>query len=176
MRTVPLKSLTATMILPLAFAACDDPQAPDPGHPAFAQVSAGELAALAKEVRQATARFNSTTQASLAGYAEASPCVAAPGLGGMGFHWINLDLVDPEFDAMNPEALLYEPRRNGQLSLIGVEYVVIDVGQTAPTFDGQAFEVGGAPLPVPHWTLHVWLHKRNPAGLFSAFNPEVACP
>ena len=57
-----------------------------------------------------------------------------------------------------------------------VEYIVIDVGQPAPTFGGQPFDVGGTPVPVPHWSLHVWLHKDNPAGLFKPFNPTVSCP
>jgi hypothetical protein len=44
--------------------------------------------------------------------------------------------------------------------LVAVEYIVIDVGQPAPT----------------HWSLHVWLWKDNPNGLFAAFNPDVSCP
>jgi hypothetical protein len=27
-----------------------------------------------------------------------------------------------------------------------------------------------------HYDLHVWLYKRNPAGLFAAYNPRVQCP
>jgi hypothetical protein len=56
-----------------------------------------------------------------------------------------------------------------------VEYIVINVGQPAPTFGGQAFDVGGTPVPVPHWSLHVWLWKDNPSGQFAAFNPDVSC-
>lgn len=130
---------------------------------------------LVKAVQIATARFHSTRQASKAGYAEASPCVAAPGLGGMGFHWVNDGLVDPEFQPLRPEAVLYAPDRHGNLKLVAVEYIVIDVGQPAPTFAGHPFDVGGTPVPVPHWSLHVWLHKENPAGLFTPFNPTVTC-
>ena len=145
-------------------------------HASYATVSAGELSGLAKEVRQATARFNATVQASKAGYVVGSPCIAVPGLGGMGFHWVNDSLVDPVFDPLKPEAVLYEPTKNGQLQFVAIEYIVIDVGQPAPTFDGQPFDVGGTPVPVPHWSLHVWVNKENPNGLFTPFNPAVICP
>lgn len=130
--------------------------------------------ALASGVRQATARFSSPTQATQAGYAEASPCVASPA-GGMGFHWVSNALVDPLFDALQPEAVLYEPQKNGQRRLVAVEYIVVDVGQPAPTFRGQPFDAGGTPLPVPHWSLHVWVHRENPNGMFMPFNPAVSC-
>lgn len=182
MSTAAGRCFAAALVLTLSLAACADPQGLHTGHEtshpasAFTRVSASDLEGLAKEVRQATARFNSLTQASKAGYGEAGPCVAVAGLGGMGFHWVNLDLVDPVFDPLSPEALLYAPAPNGRLELLGVEYIVVDVGQSAPTFEGRAFDVGGAPLPVDHWTLHAWLHKENPSGLHAAFNPEVACP
>ena len=32
------------------------------------------------------------------------------------------------------------------------------------------------PVPVPHWSLHVWRWKDNPSGQFAAFNPDVSCP
>jgi hypothetical protein len=132
-------------------------------------------AGLTKAVHAAAARFHSTQQAIRAGYAADPFCVEAPP-GGMGHHWLNGALVDDVFDAMNPEAVLYAPDKHGRLQLIAVEYLVLDVGQPAPTFAGQAFDVGGAPIPVPHWTLHVWLYKPNPSGLFAPFNPDVDCP
>ncbi len=130
---------------------------------------------LAQAVKSTTARFHSTTQATKAGYAVNSPCVAHPTLGTMGFHWVNQGLVDPVFDAMQPEAVLYAPDKNGNLKLVAVEYIVINVGQPAPKFDGRAFDVGGTPVPVPHWSLHVWVHETNPNGMFTPFNPAVSC-
>lgn len=158
---------------------CDDPadlQAPPQAEVSLQKTGTGQLPDLAGEVRQATARFHSTVQATEAGYVVGSPCVAAPGLGGMGFHWVNNSLVDPSFDPFAPEAVLYEPGPTGKLRLVAVEYIVIDVGQPAPTFGGRVFDVGGTPVPVPHWSLHVWVHKDNPAGLFTPFNPDVVCP
>jgi hypothetical protein len=149
-------------------------------HPQFGVVTqhtgTGQLPELAGSVRQATARYHSTVQAANAGYAVASECVAVPGLGGMGFHWVDMARVDPAFDPLVPEAVLYEPGPRGQLELVAVEYIVIDVGQPAPTFAGQPFDVGGTPVPVPHWSLHVWVHRDNPNGLFTPFNPDVVCP
>jgi hypothetical protein len=131
---------------------------------------------LLKAVRTATARFNSTTQAIRAGYVPDDHCVAVPGLGGMGYHWVNFDLVDPVFDPLQPEAVLYETGPGGNLRLVAVEYIVVDVGQPHPHFGDQPFDVGGTPLPFDHYSLHVWLYKDNPAGLFTPFNPNVTCP
>ena len=131
---------------------------------------------LLKSVRRATAKFHSTTQAIKAGYEADDHCVSAPGLGGMGYHWVNPSLVDPVFDPLNPEAILYATGPGGNLRLIAVEYLVINVGQPRPRFGDQPFDVGGAPLPVPHWTLHVWVHENNPSGLFAPFNPNISCP
>lgn len=140
------------------------------GHGA-AIASAGLVAA----VHAATSRYHSTVQAVKAGYAQASPCVSVPGVGGMGFHWVNQTGVDPVFDPLQPEGLLYEPDGRGNLKLVAVEYIVINVGQPRPAFDGHPFDVGGTPVPVAHWSLHVWLHKDNPAGIFTPFNPAVSC-
>ena len=132
--------------------------------------------ALLNAVRAATARFHSTTQAIMAGYEPDDHCVSVPGLGGMGYHWANLSLVDPVFDPLKPEVVLYATGPSGNLRLVALEYVVIDVGQPAPMFGDQAFDVGGAPVPVPHWTLHVWLYENNPSGMFAPFNPNITCP
>jgi len=145
-------------------------------HANRASSPAGASPTLTKAVHAATARFHATVQATKAGYAEASECVAVPGLGGMGFHWVKQSLVDPVFDPLQPEAVLYEPDAKGNLKLVAVEYIVIDVGQPAPTFGGQPFDVGGTPVPVAHWSLHVWVHKDNPNGIFTPFNPAVTCP
>lgn len=134
-------------------------------------------AGLAQAVRAATSPYHSTTQALKAGYLRDDFCVASPA-GGMGFHWANPLLIDGTFDPYQPEVVLYESDAQGNRKLVAVEYVVVDVGQTPPTFGGQPFDVGGAPPlgATPHWTLHVWLHKANPSGLFAKFNPTVACP
>jgi len=132
-----------------------------------------------KSVRQATARFNSTTQAVRNGYAADAHCVAHPDLGAMGYHWVNGSLIDPYFDPLQPEVLLYAPGNGNNPRLVGVEYIVIDVGQPHPHFGDHPFDVGGVPplmeAEVPHWSLHVWVHEDNPSGPFAPFNPNVSC-
>jgi hypothetical protein len=172
-------SISALGVVAVAIvaASCDSSRSTDPmaGHnhptsnaPAMVRYDSD----LANQVRNVTARFHSKAQASLAGYEVASPCVSNPPVGGMGFHWVNGPFVDPTFDAMNPEAVLYDTAGN----LVAIEYIVINIGQTAPTFGGQPFDVGGAPIAVPHWTLHVWLYEPNSRGLFSPWNPAIVCP
>ena len=130
---------------------------------------------LLQSVRRATSRFHSTAQAIAAGYEADDHCVSVPGLGGMGFHWANPSLVDPVFDPLKPEVVLYAMGPGGKLRLVALEYIVINVGQPAPTFGGQQFDVGGSPVPVAHWSLHVWLYENNPSGIFTPFNPNIVC-
>ena len=92
---------------------------------------------LLKSVRRATARFHSTTQAIEAGYEADDHCVSVPGLGGMGYHWVNPLFVDAVFDPLKPESLLYATGPGGNLQLIGVEYIVINIGQVRPMFGDQ---------------------------------------
>jgi hypothetical protein len=165
MNGTTLSRAALTLVLAASLAGCDS--------------SPSEPQTLLDAVRQATASFSSTTAATSAGYVEDAHCVAHPHHGAMGFHWLNQSLVDPEFDPMRPEALLYVPTPQGGRELVGVEYIVIDVGQPAPDFDGHPFDVGGVPpleaAEVAHWSLHVWVHSENPDGVFSPFNPNLSC-
>ena len=135
-------------------------------------------------VRGATARYQSVDQARADGYAQASPCESSP-QGGMGFHYVNGPAVqDPALDPMKPEVLLYAPAPGGGLTLVGVEYLKADADQNLntdddrPTLFGRAFDgpiLGHAPGMPIHYDLHVWLHKRNPTGIFAQWNPDVRC-
>ena len=130
---------------------------------------------LVQSVKKATSRFHSTTQAIKAGYIPDNHCVSVPGLGGMGYHWANPGLVDPVFDPLKPEVMLYAKGADGELRLVAVEYIVINVGQPRPSFGDKLFDMGGTPIPAPHWTLHVWLFEENPTGMFKPFNPNITC-
>lgn len=139
-----------------------------------------EAEATLTDVRDATVRFHSLTQAAKAGYADNPlPCFDDPS-GGMGEHLINGDLLldGGTLDPLAPEALVYEVRDNGGWKLVGVEYVVLfsDVPSTAtaPTVLGQPltpnFDLG-------LWKLHAWLFEDNLLGVFQDWNPEVPdCP
>ena len=172
----------APLIIAVLGAACDQAASTEPvDHSQHSAVvlttpSAAVGSGLAKEVHALSARFHSTVQAEKAGYVTDPFCVAVPGVGGMGHHWVKNSLVDPVFDATQPEVMLYAPDKHGKLKLVAVEYIVINVGQPAPTFDGHPFDVGGTPIPAAHWSLHVWLYKDNPLGLHAPFNPDVSCP
>ncbi len=132
-------------------------------------------AKLIKSVHSANAKYNSSSLAIMDGYQPDDHCVSVPGLGGMGYHWANPALVDETFDPLKPEVLLYAKGPGGNLRLIGVEYIVINAGQARPVFGNQPFEVGGTPLPMPHWSLHAWVFEPNPSGMFAPFNPNIIC-
>jgi hypothetical protein len=134
---------------------------------------AAELAAL----REATNGFRDFTLATTTGrYATAiTGCMTDPTQGGMGFHYARTELLDASLDVRTPEALLYEPQKNGRMTLVAVEYLVPFTAWTAstpPTIMGQpllrneAFQV---------WARHVWLYRDNPSGLFADWNPRVNC-
>lgn len=131
---------------------------------------------LLAQVRRATAKYQRVEVAIADGYLEASHCVYNEELdAGMGYHFVNQDLVDPFFDPFKPEALLYERDKNGKFKLVGVEYIVIDTGQEQPQFGNHPFDVGGTPIPVDHYSLHVWVWKHNPLGMYFPYNPNVSC-
>jgi hypothetical protein len=139
------------------------------------QTSSHKLNEALSDVRSATARFHSTNQAIKNGYQPSDHCVSAPGLGVMGYHWANPALVDDVYDPLQPEVLLYAKDANGNIKLVGVEYIVLNVGQPRPMLGTQPFDIGGTPMPMPHWSLHVWLYEHNPSGMFAPFNPNLSC-
>ena len=175
MRTLPV----TFSLLALAMSGCGEAPPTSPAEAGAAALKAADASSSPSElldaVRQISARFHSESQATKHGYVSTVDCVSSPA-GGMGVHWLNQSLVDPVFNSLHPENVIFAPGPNGIPKLVAVEYIVINAGQPAPTFGGQAFEVGGTPVPVPHWSLHVWLWKENPSGLFAAFNPDVSCP
>jgi hypothetical protein len=144
----------------------------------------GPLPPELQAVRAAVARFHSVDEALAAGYVQASPCEET-GAGGMGIHFINPPLFAPGFDPASPEILLYAPRADGTLELVGVEYWQADADQDLTTsgdrpslfgrgFDGpMAGHAQGMPI---HYDLHVWVVERNPSGVFAQWNPAVNCP
>ena len=189
-----ISSTIATALTVLNFTACDD--APSAvSHESLHDASqvravaarssslSPSTAELVRKLHAASARYHSTQQATAAGYEVSSPCVAEPGLGGMGFHWVNGGLVDPAFDPMQPEALVYAPNAEGKLKLVAVEYIVIAeawhaANEAPPVLMGQHFHLVGSPnrygLP-PFYELHVWAGKENPNGTFADWHAHVTC-
>ena len=105
--------------------------------------------------------------------------------GGMGIHFVNsARLADPAERADEPEAVIYEPTKNGGLRLVAVEYVVTksawqEAGNTGvPRLFGQAFELvsAGNRYGLPDfYELHAWIWKHNPRGFNTDWNPTVSC-
>lgn len=130
------------------------------------------------DVRTATARFHSTAQAADAGYVDPGlPCFEDRAAGkGMGFHLVNPGLIGDggQLDPVHPEALVYEEHQGG-LKLVAVEYLVsMDDAAEAPTFLGQKMIANTA---LHLWTLHAWVWRDNPDGLFQSYNANVPlCP
>lgn len=145
-----------------------------------------------KPVRAATAPYQSLTFAQNNGYAllkdaAGIACIANPGVGAMGVHYVNGDLVKAgtagQLDPNKPQAVVYEPDKNGNLHLVALEYVVFahEWGIShmgPPELFGQEFmftpEGNRFGLPA-FYSLHVWLWKSNPTGMFSMWNPTVSC-
>jgi hypothetical protein len=93
-------------------------------------------------------------------------------------------------DFTTPGVLIYEPQADGSLTLVAVENLVFekawqDAGHTdPPAFHGRAyFHMVDNPLtPVdeahgfaPHFELHIWTERPNPAGPYMEFNPAASC-
>jgi hypothetical protein len=135
-------------------------------------------------VRAATAKFHDVNVALAAGYSATSYCVAVPGLGVMGMHYVNGALVGaPGVNLAAPEMLLYVDTASGP-RLVGVEYMTIDDDQDLATDADRPYLFGrGFDGPMPghgpgqpvHYDLHVWVWQGNPAGVFAEFNPKVKC-
>ena len=171
--------------------------------PAASRLGADVSKSLAA-LRSATAGFHDGNVAIAAGYANPSgiPCVDSP-QGTMGVHVVKASLLDQAVTPNAPELLLYLPKANGGFKLVAVEYLVpvlvrnLSTGVVSPWFAmtpwgagyavvtprpsvfGEAFE---GPMPghepgMPwHYDKHVWLWNTNPNGMFSQWNPSIACP
>jgi hypothetical protein len=138
--------------------------------------------------RAGTASYHDNATAVRAGYgrfpdAAGIACIDKPGAGGMGIHYVNGGLLDDAVNAATPEALVYEPTRNGRLRLVAAEYIAFQSNWDAthsapPTLFGQQFELVGSPnrygIP-PFYELHAWLWDHNPRGMFDDWNPRVSC-
>jgi hypothetical protein len=103
----------------------------------------------------------------------------------MGQHYVNADLVrDGMVDPLRPEALVYEPRENGDLILVALEYVVplpLWTESEPPSLFGLPFHenvkiTAENPEANPAWILHIWIGTHNPNGIFADYNPTVFCP
>jgi hypothetical protein len=128
----------------------------------------------------AVAAFTDVEVATAAGYGPASDCMAGD-RGAQGIHYANDALFEPTVALETPQLLMYEPRADGSLRFIGVEYLVFqrawhEAGHVGrPRLLGQTFGLNETLLDEPFYMLHVWIGRFNPSGLFADWNPLVDC-
>ena len=141
--------------------------------------------------RAATARFHRLAAANDAGYTvlvrdlAGITCITSPGVGVMGIHYVNGSLLgDAVLDPAKPEALVYQPRPDGKLRLVALEYIVfqgawLQAGHAAgPKLFGQPLKLipmGNRYGLPPFYEIHAWIWQHNPDGMFKDWNPNGSC-
>ena len=140
-------------------------------------------------VRSATGKYFDLDLAKGDGYAllkdaAGIACIDSPGVGAMGVHYANGELIGSGvIDPLKPQVLVYAPGPNGRLSLAAVEYVVFQEAWDAanpqpPVLFGEQFMLtpAGNRFGLPaYYALHVWIWEKNSRGVFSMWNPRVHC-
>jgi hypothetical protein len=145
--------------------------------------AAGTQNKLVQTVREATKQYLDINNAITAGYAPFLGCVSGSDHGAMGVHYVNGSLLNGTVNATQPQALIYEPSSNGQMKLVGVEYIAdattwLQNNSGPPVLDGQVFLFVASPnrYDIPSFfELHVWAWRDNPQGSFVDWNDHVSC-
>ena len=139
------------------------------------------------------------------GYRLGNPhCESRPGLGAMGYHYVNpslLGLTAPVGGRVNgtgtytgvnpPGILLYMDDANaaGGKRLVGIELLVFAdawhaINKQPPKYRGREYNymADNPATPqdeahnfMPHYDLHIWLFEHNPSGLYEPWNPALSC-
>ena len=175
------RRLTALLALMLAVAAIS-------ATAVVAQAGNKHEPSVTQALRTASAKYHDISVAEGAGYsllrdAQNIACIDNQPVGGMGVHFVSGGVGDTKLDPLNPEALVYVPMRDRTLRLGALEYIVFADAWNAehtspPSLFGQQFFLTPAPnrFGIPaFYALHVWVWKRNPAGLMQPWNPRVHC-
>ncbi len=182
--------ITLAFVLAAALVACEAQLKPsEPSLIATVARSAGDDFRITDEkqlaeLRQVTERLKSFEAATQAGYrTQITPCWAHHSAGAMGYHYGNTNLFDASAELLKPEVVIYEPEKNGNMRLVGLEYIVpLAAWQTAqhnlddptdvPQLLGQKFTRHSF---LPIFKLHIWLWRENPSGTYADWNPKVSC-
>ena len=132
-------------------------------------------------LRAVLATYEDVDSALETGFERFGDCMSGP-QGAQGIHYTHGGRIgDPTLDVTRPEVLMYEPRADGSLRLIGAEYLVFqeawhEAGHDAPpSLLGREFTLNTTLLDEPFYALHVWVWQHNPLGLFANWNPLVRC-
>jgi len=137
-------------------------------------------------IKAATARYHAVDRALADGFVPTDDCAELPGVGAMGYHYVNpARRADGVIDPAKPDILLYTTGPGGRLRLAGAEWFAADPDQDLATDAGRPSLFGhdfDGPMPghqpgMPiHFDLHAWVWRANPAGTFAPWNPAVHCP
>ena len=95
----------------------------------------------------------------------------------MGYHFLKAELITPVFDLRKPPILVYNKKDNGNFELVAVEYA-IPINPQSPNTPPEGFTGNDDmwdfnTLNTGWWTLHAWVWKNNPDGVFNMTNPLV---
>ncbi len=181
-----IRSVFAVMMCTVLFSACQKNVANEqkndeaesattrnvvPGYNDAAGINQQTLVELLK-VHAATAKYYKDTLAAVAdGYVNLN--LRLPN---MGFHFGKPELIDGKFDLTQPEFLVYNPDENGVFKLVAVEYGVTMIDKNSQTepqptgFTGNADDWDRNTLDLGLFTLHAWVWKSNPDGVFNMMN------
>lgn len=122
-----------------------------------------------QQARAATAQYRHIKNAFKDGYQDINVIVPE-----MGYHYLRAQNLDEKFEFRKPEILVYNREEDGTMELVALEYAVpIELSPDAPPegFTGDDDEWGIYQGQL--WTLHAWIWKNNPEGVFKPTNPLV---
>ena len=126
-----------------------------------------------QQVKAATAKYQNIDNAFADDYRK-DPVVVLPN---MGYHFLKPELVSPVFDLSKPAILVYNKKDNGNFELVAVEYAVpmssLPLHVAPEGFTGNDDVWNENTLNSGWWTLHAWVWKNNPDGVFKPMNPLV---
>lgn len=147
----------------------------------------GQPDPLVQIVRNATQQYQNVANLP-SGYGPALGCVSGSDHGAMGIHYVNGSLLaggtllsGQQLDPTRPQALIYEPQANGELKLVGVEFIILASAlppNAAPQVNGHLMLYIDGPNRYglsAFYELHVWAWRDNPQGSFVDWNDHVTC-
>jgi len=125
-----------------------------------------------QQVHAATAKYQTISNAFGDNYVDIGLV-----LPNMGYHILKAELVTSVFDLRKPPILVYNKKNNGNFELVAVEYAIPIDPQSPNTppegFTGSEDAWDFNTLNTGWWTLHAWVWKNNPDGVFKPMNPAV---
>jgi hypothetical protein len=151
------------------------PALPAAGPAQFATLPA-EANRVFATLRRATARYHDLDAAIADGFILLHPCEERPGEGPVGAVYFHPGrTMDGVLDPEAPDALVYEPSRNGRPKLVAVELVMpyaLWTETEPPRFLGVSLQPEDE---FGVFGLHVWVWRDNPEGIFAEANPRISC-